>query len=451
MRDRLGLFAFAVALFATLASCSSPRAAATASPSVMESAVEEPAPASEAWRYTLPRGNLTSIVRADDVEIVSGAFGLIALDGRSGTVRWRTTSPQGLAIVANRVLLTATTQGGVEAREIRSGGVIWRNRRVCELKANGGWPPIGGASTVLAHGEDIIVGCQFGGLARLDARSGATLATTLAFEMDRVTSIVALGRCAYAVTGYGSGAYLRTYAGIVACKTLDTILPQQEDNTVLGAMGNEAIVNDMCCMGRSGVYRPATIYRVSLTTHVRTPEVDLTPEPDRYPISTRPLGQGSIAALAGGTLYLFVDHAAYRYGDPRSLPSDPQRVADDFRNAPEIIDDSTALALTQRDDGTLFYSLLRLDSTGITTVWSAAEPPNFTTTASWQGTYPAAIGYTLPGGRDAYLRLRGLRVLVSPDPACRSTHADERRMIFICDTKTLVGNTYVQYLAAYPW
>jgi hypothetical protein len=210
-------------------------------------------------------------------------------------------------------------------------------------------------------------------------------------------------------------------------------------------------MDDMCCMGRSDVYRPATIYRVSLTTHVRTPEVDLTPAPDRYPISTRPLGQGSAAALAGNTLYLFVDHDAYRYGDPRFLAADPQRVLDNLRTAPEAIGDSTALAQIQSDDGTLRYALLHLTSKSITPRWSAPEPSNDSTTASWSGTFPAAIGYSLPFGRNAYLRLRDLRVLVSPDAACGASHADEQLLIERCTTKQLVGNSFVEYLAAYRW
>jgi hypothetical protein len=450
---------FAVVLFAALANCSAPHAAATASPVAAASPADTgaatqapPAPAAEAWRFTLPVvGNPTSIVRANDLLILTGPFGLIALDGESGAVRWRQTEPLGMAVVSDSVLFTATPRGGLEARSIRDGGVMWRNPQVCEMKPHGRFPPVGGASVVLTHGGDVVVGCQFGGVARLGARTGETLASTLAFEMDTVTSIVPLGPCAYGVSGYGSGAHLRTYAGIVGCKTLDTILPLQEDNTILGAVGGEAIVNDMCCMGRSGVYRPATIYRVSLTTHVRTPEVDLTPEPDRYPIDTRPLGQGSTAVLGGDTLYLFVDHDAYRYGDPRFLAATPQRVADDLRNAPDAIGDSTALAQIQSDDGTLRYALLRLSSKSITTLWSAPEAPNDTTSASWLGIAPTAIGYSLPGGGDAYLRLHELRVLVSPDAACRSAHADEHLLIEICPTKQLVGNTFVEYLAAYRW
>jgi hypothetical protein len=437
MARSVASFVAIAALFAGVTDCTPPRVTAT-SAAATPARTPTAAPVMRAWRYTLPsEGVIASIVAAGDREIVSSGSGIAALDVSSGAVEWRRNEPATVRAASNATFFAATPSGGLEARSTRDGSAIWLKPHVC------GMPQA--AAIVVRNGGDLIAGCARGELVRVDAATGTVLARTLAFELYNVSAIVSLGGCAYGVSGFNEGAVLRFYSGIVGCKALDTILPLQEDASILGAVRGDAVVDDTCCMGRPDVYRPATIYTVSLTTGVRSPQVDLTPEPNRYPSSARPIGQGSMAMLAENTLYLFVDHAGYRYGDPQFIEP-PLRVIDDLRAPPVSIDASTLLAETQSGDGTLGYALLRLHSGNVERLWSAPEST---------GEYPPtnidsfAVAYGAPD-RSAYLRIRDRRELV-PSEQCPLAHADDRLVILRCPTKQLTKNGYVEYLSAYRW
>ncbi|MDB5070627.1 MAG: hypothetical protein JWM87_1738 [Candidatus Eremiobacteraeota bacterium] len=220
---------------------------------------------------------------------------------------------------------------------------------------------------------------------------------------------------------------------------------------ILGAIGNIAVLDDMCCNGRADVYRPATIVRANLATGALSPEVDLAPEPSRYPADQRPVGQGSAAILDGGELYLVVGRSLYRYGDPLALSAQPHRIAAELADFPTILRHGLLVVRLQRDGGAITDEIVRIRNGALEPLWSSRESG------------PVIFGYD-PDAAPDVVTIRntdersgqtlvrtydGAQLFVTD--ACNMAGANRELVLMLCTTDTLVGNRYLQYLAAYRW
>jgi hypothetical protein len=143
--------------------------------------------------------------------------------------------------------------------------------------------------------------------------------------MDGINGILAAGDDAIAISGWADGAALRAELTILRASTLRPILPETADSTFLGALGDRAYIDDWCCNGRPDVYRPATIYSVSLRDGAQGAHVDLSPEPALH-TGIQPLGQGAHNYMVGDYFYVVVGPVTYRY-DVRDLNKAPFRMA----------------------------------------------------------------------------------------------------------------------------
>ena len=340
--------------------------------------------------------------------------------------------------------------GMVAARTITGGRALWERRGLCPISTDG--TAAGGVAVIVRHADDLVVGCRGGLIVRVAAASGRILAQSgSAFVAESIAGITPLGACAYAVSGWSTGAAMRSHAAILDCRRLNVIVPEQDEMVVVGAIGNVAVLDERCCFGRADVYRPATIVRANLTTGALSPEVDLTPEPERYPADHRPIGQGSAVLLEGNELYLVVERSLYRYGDARTPAASPQRIAADLADFPTILRHGLLAVRLRVAGGAVTDELVRVRNGVLEPVWSARESG------------PVIFGYDADGApgvltlgntdlprRQTFVRTYDGAQLVVTAP-CQLFGASRELLLMLCTTDTLVGNRYLQYLAAYRW
>lgn len=443
----------AFAIFTVLGLCA---ACVPAQPVATTASIATPAPtapvrgATPVWRYALPPGWEISQVRvADSAVVLGGRSDVRVLDPVSGRLRWQRDGGA-TAVVVNDAAVYGGATGTVVSRALSSGRIVWERRAVCPKSPDGA--PGGGVAVIVRNADDLIVGCIGGSLVRIAAASGQIRARSgTAFIVDQIADIVPLGSCAYAVSGWSSGAALRQHATILDCKRLSVIVPERDETQILGSVGNIAVLDDTCCNGRPDVYRPATIVRANLATGALSPEVDLTPEPSRYPADRRPIGQGAAAILDGGELYLIVDRSLYRYGDPRTLSATPQRIAADLADFPTILRHGLLAVRLQVEGGSIVDEIVRIRNGALEPRWSAREsgPVDFSYAAD-AAPDVVTIRNTNDRKGQTFVRTHDGAQLFVTDP-CSMAGANHHLVLLICTTETLVGNRYLQYLAAYRW
>jgi hypothetical protein len=287
---------------------------------------------------------------------------------------------------------------------------------------------------------------------QIDAASGRVRARSSAFVVDQISEIVPLGSCAYGVSGWSSGAIIRQQSEIISCKRLKTIVPERSETSILGSIGDIAVLDDTCCGGRPDVYRPATIVLADLMTGALSPEVDLTPEPAQYPPEQRPVGQGSVAMLEGNVLYLAVDHTVYEYGPPQSLRTSPKRVADNLVEPPLILTRRLAVTRVRNANGTTSDQIVRIRESTLETVSDISEPGS-TIFGYDSKTTPEILSVSRTDGvanSPMFVRIDDGRRLRIEDP-CQQAASDREVLVMLCRTKNFAGNRFLQYIAAYPW
>jgi hypothetical protein len=385
-----------------------------------------------------------------DIVIVGGRSSVFALNPGTGVLRWRKDDGASAILIDKASVFYGTRTGAVVLRRLRDGGLRWKRDGVCPVPNDGA--PVRGVDVAVRSAADLVVGCNGGGVVQIDAASGRVRARSGDFAVDQISEIAPLGSCAYGVTGWSSGAIIREQAEILSCKRLKTIVPERTDTSILGSIGNVAVLDDTCCYGRPDVYRPATIVLANLATGALSPEVDLTPEPARYPPDQRPVGQGSAAMLEGSELYLAVDHALYEYGNPQSLWAAPKRVADNLVEPPMMLTGRLIMMRTRSANGTTSDNIVRIRKAALETV----------STISGSGT--RMFGYDskmLPdilsvfrsdGGASyrSFVRIddgRRLRI----EGECQPVGSDRAILVMLCATKRIVGNRYLQDVTAYRW
>jgi hypothetical protein len=203
----------------------------------------------------------------------------------------------------------------------------------------------------LTHADEVYVGCPGGRLVRIGRSTGAIRASRDALPVDQYTDALDLGYGALAVSGFASGAMTVTRVGLVRGNDLASIVPARTDATVLGAIGDTAIIVDWCCFGRSSEAAPATIYRVNLRTGSVAAPVDLQPDAKRFTPERRPLGIGAHSALSDGRLYFAIPPMLYDYGDAKRPAPKPTAVLDTLATPPEFMLQGSALVKVLRPNG----------------------------------------------------------------------------------------------------
>ena len=397
-----------------------------------------------AWRYALPPGSDVSQVRIGDTAVVTGGPSDVrALDPASGRLRWQRDGGAS-AIVLGDTAIYGDAMGTVTSRALSSGRALWKRRAVCPM-------PDGGVAVIVRDVDSIVVGCNGGRVVRMAAASGHVQARSETFVAERIWNITPLGSCAYGVWGSSSGAILREHAAILDCKRLRVIVPEQDEMDILGSIGNVAILDERGRNGRPDVYRAATIVRVNLTTGALSPEVDLTPEPNRHPADQRPIGHDSAAILVGRELYLVVDRSLYYYADARALAVSPRRIAADLADFPTILGHGLIAAPLHVEGGAIADALVRLRGGALEPVWSSRQsgPVTF---GYQRDTAPDVLTISTINGTNAQTLVRtydGAHLFVT-DP-CQVRGANHALVVMLCTTDTLVGNRYLQYMAAYRW
>ncbi len=307
----------------------------------------------------------------DAAVVIGGRSDVRVLDPATGRLRWQHGGGTSAIVVGDGAVSYGAT-GAIVSRALTSGRVLWERRAVCPTPTEN--TAFWGVSAMVRNADDLIVGCRGGRLVRMDAASGRILARSdTAFDTEAISNIAPLGSCAYEISGWSDGAYLRGNGAIVDCKRLSVIVPEQEDLVVVGEIGNIAVLDERCCFGRPDVYRPATIVRANLTTGALSPAVDLTPEPSRYPAGHRPIGQGSAVLLEGTELYLVVDRTLYRYGDPRALSGTPQRVAAELADFPTLLNQGLLAVRLRAEGGAIDDEIVRIRNGALEPLWSSRE------------------------------------------------------------------------------
>lgn len=438
----------AAALFAACAA-QQPRASTTGS-----SVAAVPTPTirgtAAAWRYALPpRWDISQVRIGDTAVVIGGRSGVRVLEPASGRLRWQREGAASAIVLGDTAVYGGVT-GTVASRTLSGGRVLWERRAVCPRAANPAQG--GGVALIVRNANDLIVGCYGGRVVRMSVASGRMFADSgSAFVAQSIADIQPLGRCAYGVSGWSSGATLREHAAILDCKRLSVIVPEQDEMQIVGAIGNIAVLDQRCCNGRPDEYRPATIARANLTNGALSLEVDLKPEPDRYPADHRPIGQGSAVLLGGTELYLVVDRTLYRYGDARALWASPQRIAAELVDFPTFLGHGLLALRLRVQGGAIDDEIVRLRNGTLEPLWSSREsrPVDFSYDG---GAAPdvLSIRYTDgPSGRAFVRTYDGARMFVG-DP-CQMAGANRDMIVMICTTDTLVDNRNLQYVAAYRW
>ncbi len=405
------------------------------------------APATPAWRYALPpRWDMSQIRIGDTAVVIGGRSDVRVLDPASGRLRWQRDGGASAVLLGNTVVSGGAT-GTIVSRALSSGRVLWERRAVCPIPTADA--PAGGVAVIVRHADDLIVGCNGGRLVRIAAATGRIRARSdSAFIAESIADIVPLGQCAYGVSGWSTGAAMRYHAAILDCKRLSVIVPEQDAMQILGSIGNIAVLDARCCNGRPNLYRPATIVRANLTTGALSPKVDLTPEPNRYPRDWTP---GSAAMLDGNELYLIVDRSLYRYGDPRSLSATPQRIAADLADFPMILRHGLLAVRLRGERGAIADQIVRIRNGALEPLWSSRESaPVILGYDARTASDVLTIGDTnLPRSQTFVRTYDGVQLVVTAP--CQMVGANRDLVLMLCTTDTLVGNRYLQYVAAYPW
>jgi hypothetical protein len=396
-----------------------------------------------------PRWDISQVRVGDTAVVIGGRSDVRVLDPATGRLRWQRGGGASAIVLGDTVVYYGAT-GTIASRALASGRALWERRAVCPSAADG--TSVGGVSVIVRDAGDLVVGCRGGRVVRLAAATGRIWADSgSAFVAESIADIARLGTCAYGVSGRSTGAAMRQHAAILDCKRLSVIVPEQDEMQVLGSIGNVAVLDERCCNGRPDVYRPATIVRANLTTGALSPEVDLTPESNRYPADQRPIGQGSAAMLDGSELYLAVDRSLYRYGDPRALSAVPQRIAADLADFPVILRHGLLAVRLRVEGGAISDQIVRIRNGVLDPLWSSRESgpvifgydpdlaPDVLTIRNTDGSKGQTLVRTYDGAE-----------LFIADP-CQLFGAGRDLVLMLCTTDTLVGNRYLQYIAAYRW
>jgi hypothetical protein len=401
------------------------------------------------WRFALPADWDMSQVRvAPGAVVVGGRSKVFALNPTSGMLRWQNDDGASAMVIENASIFYGTESGSVVFRRLRDGRLLWKRDGVCPAPSDAA--PVRPIDVAIRRAADLVVGCSGGAVVQIDAASGRVRARSTKFVVYRISDIVPLGSCAYGVSGWSAGAVLMSHAEIISCNRLKTILPDRSETSILGSIGEIAVLDDTCCSGRPDVYRPATIVLANLVTGALSPEVDLTPEPARYPPDQRPLGQGSSAMLRGSELYLAVDHAVYKYGDPQSLSAFPKRVADNLVGPPLILTRQLVLMRVGRANGTISDRIVRIRESGLETVSNISESGSTSVNYDSKETPGILSIFDDVENSRSFVRIDDNRRLRIEGP-CQLVGSDRELLAMLCTTKTLVGNRYLQYIAAYAW
>ncbi len=385
----------------------------------------------------------------DTAVVIGGRSDVRVLDPATGRLRWQRDGGASPMVLGDTEVYYGAA-GTIASRALASGRGLWERRAVCPTATDS--TSSGGVSVIVRNAGDLVVGCRGGRLVRIAAASGNISAhSDSAFVAESIADIAPLGACAYGVFGWSSGAALRGHAAIVDCKRLSVIVPEQDEMVIVGSIGNIAVLDERCCFGRPDVYRPATIVRANLATGALSPEVDLTPEPNRYPADHRPIGQGSAALLEGSELYLVVDLSLYRYGDPRTLSASPQRIAADLVDFPTFLRHGLLAVRLRLQGGAINDEIVRIRNGALEPLWSSREsgPVNFSYDADAAPGVLTIRNTSEPRGQ-TFVRIYDGAQLFVTDP-CQMAGANRNLVLMICTTDTLVGNRYLQYVAAYRW
>lgn len=205
---------------------------------------------------------------------------------------------------------------GPNVRAVRrsTGALLWRTHTACDASVQ---------AAAMLNGK-LAVGCALGTVTILDASNGHTL-HTMSVLMQGINTIVPSGARAVAVEGWADGAALRNELAFVDVRTGNQIGAMMTDSSFLGVLDGRALIDDWCCFGRPDVYRPATIYWMSLADGSHSTPVELAPDPQGHPGRMQPLGQGASNYLIGTFLYVPVGTVTYRY-NVRDLTRPPVRL-----------------------------------------------------------------------------------------------------------------------------
>jgi hypothetical protein len=358
------------------------------------------------WSFALPAATTISVVRiAGDEIVAAGDPNTFVLERSSGRVRWRSADHAAVIASGDGVIFFGTLRGGAGARRASDGALLWHDGAACPKPA---YARNGQVTALLRAGGDLIVGCSGGRVVRTNARDGRIEAHSDEFLADQVSAIVPLGSCAFGVSGSASGAYLRSESEILGCRRLNQIVPENQDTTILGVVGEVAVLDDWCRMGRAGVYRPATIFHADLRTGEVSRKIDLAPEPARFPAASRP---SASAGLVGRALYLCVARTMYRYDEAAALS--PAAVA--HRVAEDVVD-----------------------------------PPQCRHAAGADPTPELQRVFTSVGPAQTFMRIAdGRRIRL--DGQCYPLASDRAALIAVCTTSVLAGNRYLQRLTSFRW
>jgi hypothetical protein len=302
----------------------------------------------------LPAGRILVVVEPTRV---------LALDEGSGRERWRREGLEGdVALLrgANDAV-AADAKGHVVRLRLADGSTKWRTDALCNARNERI-----ATSRVEATAESVFVGCRGGRLFRLDARTGKTRAVLDALAFEGFDEITPLPLGALAVAGWTSGATLLAYVAVLRATDLHELVSPRLETLLVGAVGDTAVLDDLCCNGRTDTYRPATIVNVDLRNGATSEPLDLRPDPDRFPPKGQGPGQGwNGAAIVGTHLFLGIAPMLYDYGDARAPAREPERLLTNLVAPPRFLADGSAYVAVQAADGTRVAQLLDLNTSPI--------------------------------------------------------------------------------------
>lgn len=318
--------------------------------------------ATRLWAHGLaiPEEATRALPAGSFVVIPEDARGMLVLDARSGREAWRRTDPvvDVALLMAAHDAVAADRQGHVARIGLADGKRKWQTGGLCPTREQGV-----GAPRIEAIADSVFVGCGGGAFFRLDARTGTTRATLDALGFDGFTAITRLPRGALAVVGWSSGATTRAQLAVLRAADLHEVVPPREETLLVGSVGDTAILDDLCCQGRTDTYRPATIVSVDLRDGTTSEALDLRPDPDRFPPKGQGPGQGwNGAAIAGTHLFLGIPPMLYDYGDARAPAHEPDRLLTNLVAPPTFLTDGSVYVAVQIADGTRVAQLLDLNS-----------------------------------------------------------------------------------------
>lgn len=317
--------------------------------------------ANERWAHGLAPGKeaTRALLSGSFVVLTEARSGVLVLDARSGRELWRRGALVHVAGLANsNDVVAADRQGHVVRLGLSNGATKWQTGALCAARQQRFV-----SRRVEAIGGSAYVACSAGALFRLDARTGRTRAalTTLAF--DGVEGITPLPLGALAVRGWSSGSTTRTQLALVRADDFRAIVPTREETQLVGVVGDTAILDDLCCHGRTDAYRPATIVNVNLRTGATSEPLDLQPDPDLFPPGRQGPGQGwNGAAIAGNHLFLGIAPMLYDFGDARAPARVPARLLTNLAAPPTYLADGSAFVVVQPADGRQVAELIDLRS-----------------------------------------------------------------------------------------